>query len=98
MMPTQLPVGDGVVGPTRHFSPAWAEWQGNVEQRLRRKVFFSEEKKQKTFMMAPADRSRPWPDRWNQPRIKSLLVLFFRKEHTYFQICLNPSPPSAIST
>jgi hypothetical protein len=42
-----------------------------------RKAFFSEEKKQKTFMSLQVARVRP---RWR--RSKSLLVLFFRKEHT----------------
>jgi hypothetical protein len=27
-------------------------------------MFFSEEKNQKTFALAPAYRSRPWPVRW----------------------------------
>jgi hypothetical protein len=44
------------------------------------RLFFSEEKNQKTFTSAPAYRSRPWPERWVLRRIKSLLVLFFRKE------------------
>jgi hypothetical protein len=43
-------------------------------------MFFSEEKNQKTFASALADRSRPWPDRWKRRRNKSLLLLFFRKE------------------
>jgi hypothetical protein len=43
-------------------------------------VFFSEEKNQKTFDSAPADRSRPWPDRLHLLKNKSLLLLFFRKE------------------
>jgi hypothetical protein len=47
-----------------------------------RKVFFSEEKKQKTFNSPPLPAYRPWPDRLRQRRIKSLLVLFFRKEQS----------------
>jgi hypothetical protein len=43
-------------------------------------MFFSEEKNQKTFNAAPADRYRPWPDRLNLLRDKSFLVLFFKKE------------------
>jgi hypothetical protein len=49
------------------FEPA-AEALGEKE----RKAFFSEEKKQKTFIL------RPWPGR------KSFLVLFFKKEHSYW--------------
>jgi hypothetical protein len=43
-------------------------------------MFFSEEKNQKTFDSAQGYRSRPWPDRFNLVKDKSLLVLFFRKE------------------
>jgi hypothetical protein len=46
-----------------------------------RKPFFSEEKKQKTFIFQRVPRMRPWPDTWVQSRNKNLLVLFFRKEH-----------------
>jgi hypothetical protein len=46
-------------------------------------MFFSEEKNQKTSMSAPADSCRPWPDTWKRPKNKSLLVLFFRKEHSF---------------
>jgi hypothetical protein len=54
-----------------------------------RKHFFSEEKKQKTFIPAPAERCRPTPEAleprsWKLRRSKSLLVLFFRKEHSSF--------------
>jgi hypothetical protein len=45
-----------------------------------RKVFFSEEKKQKTFESALAQRYRPWPERLSQRNRKSFLVLFFKKE------------------
>jgi hypothetical protein len=48
-------------------------------------MFFSEEKNQKTFIPSPAPRSRPNPQAfgprsWERRRIKSLLLLFFRKE------------------
>jgi hypothetical protein len=43
-------------------------------------MFFSEEKNQKTFVLARADRCRPWPDSWEGAGNKSLLLLFFRKE------------------
>ncbi len=46
-----------------------------------RKSFFSEETKQRTFKFAPAEACRPWPGSWERRRSKSLLVLFFRKEH-----------------
>jgi hypothetical protein len=51
---------------------------------------FSEEKDAKRLLfLAPAERSRPIPEAlgprtWEWQRIKSLLVLFFRKEHAYF--------------
>jgi hypothetical protein len=48
------------------------------------KMFFSEEKNQKTFVSARAARSRPWPERGKSAGDKSLLVLFFRKEHACF--------------
>jgi len=51
-------------------------------------MFFSEEKNQKTFIPVPADGCRPWPENEVQPRIKSLLVLFFRKEHAFFLFLL----------
>jgi hypothetical protein len=47
-------------------------------------MFFSEEKNQKTFASARVHRCGTWPERWVQGRNKSLFVLFFRKEHTYF--------------
>jgi hypothetical protein len=46
------------------------------------RMFFSEEKNQKTFVSALAEGYRPWPDSGKRRRIKSLLVLFFRKEHS----------------
>jgi hypothetical protein len=48
-------------------------------------MFFSEEKNQKTFNAPPPARSRPWPAcvRWREH--KSLLVLFFRKEHLFLE-------------
>jgi hypothetical protein len=66
---------------------------------MRRKAFFSEEKKQKTFVPAPADRSRPWPRSWERRRNKSLLLLFFRKEGLFLTFALAgretpyPGPP-----
>jgi hypothetical protein len=52
------------------------------------KVFFSEEKKQKTFIFQQVQPIRPWPGRIRWRRLKSLLVLFFRKERSLisFQI------------
>jgi hypothetical protein len=44
------------------------------------RVFFSEEKKQKTFASPPLPRSRPWPATCRGRMNKSLLLLFFRKE------------------
>jgi hypothetical protein len=45
-----------------------------------RKILLSEEKKQKTFM-SPLAPIRPGPGSLHERRRKSLLVLFFRKEH-----------------
>jgi hypothetical protein len=53
-----------------------------------RKVFFSEEKKQKTFISQPLPISRPWPASLRSTRIKSLLLLFFRKEGLHFPFTL----------
>jgi hypothetical protein len=44
------------------------------------RMFFSEEKNQKTFISPPLPRSRPWPGYCRSARNKSLLLLFFRKE------------------
>jgi hypothetical protein len=44
------------------------------------RVFFSEEKKQKTFIVPVLPRAWPWPLASRKRRNKSLLVLFFRKE------------------
>jgi hypothetical protein len=49
-------------------------------------MFFSEEKNQKTFASALAFRSWPWPVCFRLLRDKSLLVLFFRKEHLAYAI------------
>jgi hypothetical protein len=57
---------------------------------LKAKAFFSEEKKQKTFISPPAPTSRPWPESWVQHRNKSLLVLFFRKEHLSYAFSTSP--------
>jgi hypothetical protein len=44
------------------------------------RMFFSEEKNQKTFVSPLAARSRPWPPDVKLRENKSLLLLFFRKE------------------
>jgi hypothetical protein len=49
-----------------------------------RKVFFSEEKNQKTFVPPLVPISRPWPGCCRSDRNKSLLLLFFRKEESFF--------------
>jgi hypothetical protein len=49
----------------------------------RRKVFFSEEKKQKTFANFGADAGSACQDK-RESKDKSLLVRFFRKEHACF--------------
>jgi hypothetical protein len=41
------------------------------------KLFFSEEKNQKTFIFALAERSVPWPTDGELRKTKSLLLLFF---------------------
>jgi hypothetical protein len=53
---------------------------------IERKMFFSEEKNQKTFVSQQAEAYRPWPGSVRQRRRKSLLVLFFRKEHLAYAI------------
>jgi putative hemolysin len=45
-----------------------------------RKAFFSEEKKQKTFIFCALPHSPAKSRIWVQAKSKSLLVLFFRKE------------------
>jgi hypothetical protein len=52
-----------------------------------RKVFFSEEKKQKTFISPWLPTRRPWPATLQLQGHKSLLVLFFRKEHLTSPSC-----------
>jgi putative spermidine/putrescine transport system permease protein len=48
-------------------------------------MFFSEEKNQKTFLSGAAQTPGPWPAGWElRPEIKSLLLLFFRKEDLFF--------------
>jgi hypothetical protein len=47
-------------------------------------MFFSEEKNQKTFTSPPLPGSRPWPDGCRSAGNKSLLLLFFRKEDSFF--------------
>jgi hypothetical protein len=44
-------------------------------------MFFSEEKNQKTFTSPWAAQYGNWPATWELRGHKSLLVLFFRKEH-----------------
>jgi hypothetical protein len=48
------------------------------------RFFFSEEKKQKTFISPQLLAGRPWPGSCRGRRDKNLLVLFFRKEHLSF--------------
>jgi len=52
----------------------------SVRRKREGRVFFSEEKKHKTFVSAPAEISSPWPRLWEWRRSKSFLVLFFKKE------------------
>jgi hypothetical protein len=47
----------------------------------KRRMFFSEEKNQKTFTPPQLHFCRSGPPTSNARRSKSLLVLFFRKEH-----------------
>jgi hypothetical protein len=78
------------IGRAPLFLPAYMAGKGIAGQREGgemlhlRNSFFSEEKKQKTFIPAPAAGSRPWPRTWVQRGNKSFLVLFFKKEHPYF--------------
>jgi hypothetical protein len=53
------------------------------------RVFFSEEKKQKTFVSPQLQLGRPWPGSCRRRRDKSLLVLFFRKERFLPSACRN---------
>jgi hypothetical protein len=46
------------------------------------RMFFSEEKNQKTFISGGVPTLRPNPGSIRWRKDKSLLVLFFRKEHT----------------
>jgi hypothetical protein len=48
------------------------------------RLFFSEEKNQKTFISPPLPRSRPWPGPIRSAKQKSLLLLFFKKEGLCF--------------
>jgi hypothetical protein len=48
------------------------------------KVFFSEEKKQKTFIFPPLPRSRPWPGSSRSAEAKQSFGSFFRKEQSFF--------------
>jgi hypothetical protein len=50
-------------------------------------MFFSEEKNQKTFVPAPLDKSRPWPDSWEGAENKSLFASFSsEKEYSYLPV------------
>jgi hypothetical protein len=49
-----------------------------------RKVFFSEEKKQKTFNFSPAARSRPRPRSWKLRKEQKSFGSFLQKRTTYF--------------
>jgi hypothetical protein len=41
---------------------------------------FLKKRTKRLLYLVPADRSGTWPDRWEGRRLKSLLLLFFRKE------------------
>jgi len=57
------------------------------------KMFFSEEKNQKTFIPGLHPSGRLNPATWSLRRIKSLLLLFFRKEElAYFAEGNNDQP------
>jgi hypothetical protein len=49
-------------------------------------MFFSEEKNQKTFVLRLFHVPGHWPACLRWLEFKSLLVLFFRKEHSYFSM------------
>jgi len=51
-----------------------------------RKAFFFKKKKQKTFALAPASTDVSGLQLGRMPTSKSFLVLFFKKEHTFFLI------------
>jgi hypothetical protein len=53
-----------------------------VEER----IFFSEEKKQKTLISSQLDIAWPRPGSSRARRNKSFLVLFFKKEHSSFAL------------
>jgi hypothetical protein len=48
-------------------------------------ITFSEEKNKTRLISPPLPAIRPWPVSVRPRKIKSLLVLFFRKEHASFQ-------------
>jgi hypothetical protein len=57
------------------------------------RMFFSEEKNQKTFNVEPYPLIRPWPGTWGRLKNKSLLLLFLRKEVlNYLLISQNRAP------
>jgi hypothetical protein len=58
-----------------------------------RKSFFSEEKKQKTFISALAARSRHWPPAWEQLKETKVFWFFFSKKNAF----LKPSPRSSFA-
>jgi hypothetical protein len=43
-----------------------------------RRLFFSEEKNQKTFKSAPAHRSGTWPGRWERLGNKEIFILVWQ--------------------
>jgi hypothetical protein len=81
--------------PWVHDWPSWTRlWLHRTTRKKKsRKLFFSEEKNQKTFTPAPAARSRPWPRSWKLRRTKSLLLLFFTKEGLFHVLALRFAPP-----
>jgi hypothetical protein len=52
------------------------------------RMFFSEEKNQKTFMSAPAAANRPWPDN-GEPAEKVKVFWFFSSEKNIFTYALS---------
>jgi hypothetical protein len=58
-------------------------------------MFFSEEKKQKTFASGAADGSGIWPAKSEAAGRKSLLLLFSRKEElSSFWLCVAAGAPT----
>jgi hypothetical protein len=63
----------------RSVMNCWAK-TSNLPPALDKKMFFSEEKNQKTFIPALADRSEPGPESWEEQEKKSLLPTFYGKK------------------